>query len=149
MGEKGTFEKWIRKGYRTVIVICAVAVIVAIIALYFGGPVEETEVDATAAKDQGVVEAGIDLQTGFVKDKGMTEVIAHCTSCHSAQLVTQNRMTKEGWLSTIRWMQESQNLWDLGENEEIILDYLAKNYAPENKGRREPLADIEWYALKD
>ena len=78
----------------------------------------------------------------------MPLVITHCTPCHSAELVTQNRMTREGWESTIRWMQETQNLWDLGENEAAILDYLATYYAPEEQGRRPNLEDIEWYELE-
>lgn len=41
MNEKGTFEKWMRKGYRIVIVICAIAVILSILALYFGGPSDD------------------------------------------------------------------------------------------------------------
>ena len=45
-------------------------------------------------------------------------------------------------------MQETQELWDLGNNEAPILDYLAKHYGPENKGRRENLEDIEWYELE-
>ena len=45
-------------------------------------------------------------------------------------------------------MQESQGLWDLGENEPIILDYLAEYYAPEERAsRRQPLGTIEWYEL--
>ena len=148
MDEKGTFEKWIRKSYRAIIVICAMVFIAAIIALYFGGPTEEIELPPIEKRSEGIG-SEVDPQTGFVKDVGMTETIANCTSCHSAELVTQNRMTKEGWLFTIRWMQESQNLWDLGANEKIILDYLAKNYAPKKKGRRAPLSNIEWYALKE
>jgi len=77
----------------------------------------------------------------------MQETINNCTTCHSAELVTQNKMTRDGWLATIRWMQESQNLWDLGQNEDLILDYLAKNYAPEDTGRRRSLGKIEWYEL--
>lgn len=94
------------------------------------------------------VENGIHLRTGFVEGEGLMTVVTHCTACHSAKLVTQNRMTREGWEQTIRWMQKTQNLWDLGENEQIILDYLAAHYAPEKKGRRQNLADIEWYELK-
>lgn len=45
-------------------------------------------------------------------------------------------------------MQQTQGLWDLGEAEPIILDYLAKHYAPEARAsRRQPLTDIEWYSL--
>jgi len=50
----------------------------------------------------------------------------------------------------IRWMQETQGLWQLGKNEPIILDYLAKHYAPEEVVRRPGLdvAAIEWYILE-
>ncbi|WP_417360221.1 monoheme cytochrome C [Galbibacter sp.] len=91
---------------------------------------------------------GVHLETGFIQDVGMTEVINNCTNCHSAKLVTQNRMSREAWQTTIIWMQETQNLWDLGENESVILDYLAKNYAPESKGRRQNLAIEKWYVLQ-
>ena len=94
------------------------------------------------------IENGIHLRTGFVQGEGLMTVVNNCTNCHSAKLVTQNRMTKEGWQATITWMQETQNLWDLGKNEAIIVDYLATYYAPEKKGRRENLDNIEWYELK-
>ena len=93
------------------------------------------------------IENGIHTETGFIYDEGMQTVITSCTSCHSAKLVTQNRATKEGWIGIIRWMQDTQNLWDLGENEAVIVNYLAKNYAPEARGRRHNLQAIEWYDL--
>ena len=105
-------------------------------------PVQET----VEVNDQ--IENGIDPATGFVEDEGMQATIQNCTACHSAKLVTQNRMSREGWKATIKWMQETQNLWDLGTNEELILAYLAKNYAPTEKGRRQNLEDIEWYELE-
>ena len=89
------------------------------------------------------------MQSGLKANDGYLLVQANCTPCHSAKLITQNRATRDGWLSMIRWMQKKQNLWELGENEDKILDYLAANYAPENKGRRENLRDIEWYTLED
>lgn len=85
----------------------------------------------------------------LVNGQGLAVVKTHCTSCHSAKLIVQNRATREGWLNMIRWMQQTQNLWDLGESEEIILNYLSTHYAPEEKGRRENLKDIEWYELKE
>jgi hypothetical protein len=94
------------------------------------------------------IEDGIHLRTGFVDGDGLMLVVNNCTNCHSAKLVTQNRMSKERWLATIRWMQETQNLWDLGENEEAIVNYLAINYAPTKKGRRQSLEDIQWYVLE-
>jgi len=89
----------------------------------------------------------LDGETGFIVDTGWELVKANCTGCHAATLVTQNKATREGWEGMIRWMQRTQKLWDLGENEAAILDYLAKNYAPENKGRRPNLAEVEWYEL--
>ena len=95
------------------------------------------------------IENGVHVRTGFVEGEGLMLVVNNCTNCHSAKLVTQNRMSKERWLATIRWMQETQNLWDLGGNEEPIVNYLATYYAPTEKGRRQNLADIKWYDLKD
>jgi hypothetical protein len=46
-------------------------------------------------------------------------------------------------------MQETQNLWDLGKNQEIIVNYLVKNYPPVAKGRRMALSEIEWYELEN
>jgi len=76
-------------------------------------------------------------------------VVNNCTNCHSAKLVTQNKMSAERWDATIRWMQETQNLWDLGENQKPIVDYLVTNYPPTEKGRRTVLKDIDWYELED
>ena len=92
---------------------------------------------------------GKHVATGLVADEGLNLVIGHCTGCHSAKLVTQNRFNKEGWVRVIRWMQETQNLWDLGESEEAIVNYLSKHYAPEFAGRRRPLNAIEWYELEE
>jgi hypothetical protein len=75
------------------------------------------------------------------------EVVNNCTNCHSAKLITQNRMDREGWATTIKWMQETQNLWELGENEEVIINYLVTNYPTVSKGRRQNLEGIEWYEL--
>jgi len=99
--------------------------------------------------DYDKIENGVHVRTGFVESDGLMLVVNNCTNCHSAKLVTQNRMSKERWLATIRWMQETQNLWDLGANEEAIVNYLTTNYAPTGKGRRQNLSDIEWYELED
>jgi len=97
------------------------------------------------------VENGIHVPTGLVYAEGFDVVRATCTACHSAQLVTQNRASREGWANMIDWMQETQGLWDLGEQEPIILDYLATYYAPEEVGRRANLdvEAIEWYVLEE
>ena len=95
------------------------------------------------------IENGIHLRTGFVEGEGLMTVVNNCTNCHSAKLVTQNRMDADGWRKTIKWMQETQNLWDLGKNEDIIVRYLAMYYAPGKKGRRLNLTNIQWYVLEE
>lgn len=82
----------------------------------------------------------VDPATGLVEGDHWTLVAAHCGSCHSTRLVTQNRGTRETWASLIRWMQDSQGLWQFdAETEERILDYLATHYGPLDSGRRRPL----------
>lgn len=110
----------------------------------------DSSVNASQNTDSGEVIEGKDVATGFVVDEGFEIVKATCTGCHSSAIVLQNRFTREGWKARIVWMQQTQGLWDLGDNESVILDYLAKYHAPEPpKGRRLPLKDIEWYKLTD
>ena len=71
----------------------------------------------------------------LVDDDGVELVRAHCVACHSLQLVTQHRMSHDGWLETIRYMQKNHNLWPLGEHEGPLLDYLSRNYGPQSSAR--------------
>jgi hypothetical protein len=105
---------------------------------------------AEKAADMDRVEDGIHLETGLIAAEGWETVRATCTACHSAKLVTQNKATRDGWKNMIVWMQETQGLWDLGDQENAILDYLAANYAPEESSRRANLdmEAIEWYLLE-
>lgn len=105
--------------------------------------------EAPEAVSDTLIVDGIHVASGLVVDDGFIQVKATCLACHSAKLVTQNRATRDGWKKMIRWMQETQNLWDLGTNEDIILDYLAKHYAPDEAGRRPNLPTPTWYVLED
>lgn len=110
---------------------------------------EEMVVSAPIELDEDRIENGIHVRTGLVDAEGLMTVVNNCTNCHSSKLVTQNRMTAERWNETIKWMQETQNLWDLGRNQEVIVNYLVTNYPPKAKGRRMVLTDIDWYDLED
>ena len=89
-----------------------------------------------------------DETTGLVVSEGLNLVIANCTACHSSKLITQFHTDRQGWLEKIRWMQQKQKLWDLGEAEPKILDYLAKNYPPiEKVNKHANLKHINWYKL--
>ena len=83
---------------------------------------------------------GYDEQTGLIMDTGYQLVKGNCTVCHSAKIITQSRLSRYSWLSSIRWMQETQGLWPLSTNEKPILDYLEKHYGPRENARRANLA---------
>ncbi|NNE27646.1 MAG: hypothetical protein HKN09_12450 [Saprospiraceae bacterium] len=149
--------------YRSIgLLITAVSVILISIIIFFfyiafKDDIEFHEARAAQNKqaivleedDFDKVENGIHVATGLAYDDNFQVVRSACVTCHSAQLIIQNRATKEGWLEIIRWMQATQGLADLGDKEPQILDYLAKHYAPKETGRRPNLdmASIEWYTL--
>ncbi len=85
----------------------------------------------------------IDPDSGLIVDEHWQLVKAHCGACHSPKLVTQNRGSRQNWLEMIRWMQETQGLWQFDAvTETAILDYLEKNYAPAAASRRAPLNSL-------
>lgn len=110
-------------------------------------PSENAVPDGPLPEQKDAIVDGLDLGSGLVAEGDYLLVKATCTACHSGKLVTQNRATREGWEEMIRWMQRTQKLWDLGETEGPILDYLAEHYAPEQSGRRRNLVVEEWYDI--
>lgn len=117
------------------------------VVFYFSLKIDFEKDKITDFVEQPLVENGIDPESGLIIDEHYELVNGTCSACHSINLVTQNSATREGWKELIVWMQKTQKLWDLGENEILILDYLEKNYAPKEQGRRAPLKDIDWYEL--
>ncbi|WP_240543438.1 hypothetical protein [Spirosoma foliorum] len=94
----------------------------------------------------------IDAESGLIDSPSLMMVKAQCTACHSSKLILQHRFTRAGWTERIRWMQKYHKLWDLGESEKIVLDYLEKYYGPSTGDtkaafRRAPLKDVKWYKL--
>jgi hypothetical protein len=103
-------------------------------------PVRATPDKPTVAASAAPANQAIDPVSGLIIDAGWELVRGHCGACHSAKLVTQNRGSREAWESMIRWMQETQGLWQFDpETEAAMLDYLARNYAPAESYRRMPL----------
>ena len=81
--------------------------------------------------------AEIDPVSGLPMNEDWQLVRAHCTGCHSSKLIVQQRGTADRWLRMIRWMQDSQNLWQFdAETERKIVDYLATSFPPVEGGRR-------------
>lgn len=94
----------------------------------------------------------IDSESGLIDSPSLMMIKAQCTACHSSKLILQHRFTRAGWTERIRWMQKYHKLWDLGESEKVVLDYLEKYYGPsaiDSKAafRRAALKEVQWYRL--
>ena len=86
--------------------------------------------------------ADVDIGTGLKIAPGWELVRTHCGAGHSYKLVTAQRADKNGWLNMIRWMQETQNLWQFDiPTEQGILNYLANEYPPRVNRRRAPIPE--------
>ena len=86
-------------------------------------------------------EPELDDNTGLVRAPGWEMAAAHCGGCHSYALVTAQRGDADFWRSTIRWMQKTQNLWQIPEaQEQTLIAYLEANYNETDWGRRPPLS---------
>ena len=109
------------------------------LALALAACTKEAPTEAPASAPEAVIAAvaAIDPATGF-KMTGVWELVrGNCTACHSAKLITQQRGTAKQWLTMIRWMQKTQNLWQFDAGtEERIVSYLAENYPPDAARRR-------------
>lgn len=155
MNQQDKFRKTVKDIHRILMTIFLLIGIVSLLMVYIiidpelsvFNPKELPEYTQVEEVDEDRIEDGIHVRTGLIAADGFMEVVNNCTNCHSAKLVIQNRMNAERWAATIDWMQETQNLWDLGKNEEIIINYLVKNYPPLRIGRRAPLSGVEWYEL--
>lgn len=157
MDKDSTFRSQVQRIYQLLMVLFVLFVLAGGSLIYYVNNPDafnfstssDALVTAPIEEDSDRIENGIHVRTGLVEAEGLMTVVNNCTNCHSAKLVTQNRMNAESWNTTIKWMQETQNLWDLGGNQEIIVNYLVTNYPPKAKGRRMVLSDIDWYELED
>lgn len=157
MNKEQTYRAQILKLYRLLMLFFALFVIAGGGIVYYVYHPEALDFNSKSDSivavpielDEDRIENGIHVRTGLVEADGLMTVVNNCTNCHSSKLVTQNRMNTERWNTTIKWMQETQNLWDLGGNQDIIVNYLVTNYPPIAKGRRMILTNIDWYELED
>ena len=157
MSKEDSFRKQVQSIYQLLMVLFFLFLITGGTLMYYANDpsafdfLSKSNAVATTPVeiDEDRIENGIHVRTGLLEADGLMTVVNNCTNCHSAKLVTQNRMSAERWNSTIKWMQETQNLWDLGKNQEVIVNYLVTNYPVIAKGRRMSLTDIDWYELED
>lgn len=96
----------------------------------------------------------IDPKSGLrIDPEGNWKLIsASCSVCHSERLLTQQQLDRENWSKVIKRMQTQENLWDLGDYESKILDYLTTYYGASSQPktqrvRRAQLKQIEFTPL--
>ena len=154
MKKEDAIKKQLKNLYR-LLYFCIIFLLVYVSIFIYQGIMNpsflntHSPVIATVEENRDSIENGIHLRTGLIDAEGLMVVVNNCTTCHSAKLVTQNRMSAERWNETIVWMQETQNLWELGTNQDVIVNYLVTNYPPPKTGRRMVLQNIDWYELED
>lgn len=83
----------------------------------------------------------INPDNGLIIDENVELIENNCLACHNANLIINMNANREAWLTTIRWMQDSEGLWEIpADDENKILDYLTKHYGEKyNTRRRLPL----------
>lgn len=96
---------------------------------------------AAAGSARAAETPDVDPETGLVIAPGWELVKANCGACHSYRLVTAQRGDAAFWTHTIRWMQDTQNLWQIyPPHEQRLIDYLAGTYNDSDWGRRPQLS---------
>ncbi|WP_142783957.1 monoheme cytochrome C [Changchengzhania lutea] len=157
MSKEEKFRKQIKKVYHLLLLLFSLFLIAGVMLVYYTINPDfftfktktETIVSIPIEGDEDSIENGIHIRTGLIEAEGLMTVVNNCTNCHSSKIILQNRMNTERWNTTIKWMQETQNLWGLGKNQEIIVNYLVTNYPVKDKGRRDNLSNIDWYELEN
>ena len=62
----------------------------------------DLEIVAPGSNDEpSTIVDGIDIESGLIVDDGYVLVKRNCAACHSLELVTQNRATRDGWKDII------------------------------------------------
>jgi hypothetical protein len=110
--------------------------------------IEQMSSDEEWEEDEFEIVNGQEVTTGLLVDKNWTLIKRHCTQCHTTKIITQNRASREGWENMISWMQETQNLWDLGEDHDGVIDYLTRNYGIVKNGIYSELIIEDWYEIE-
>jgi hypothetical protein len=156
MGQESNIDKLFKRAFYLIQIAIVLTMLTGgMLAYYYIDPElsafsEKQEIAVLAvSEDPNKIENGIHVRTGLVEAEGLMTVVNNCTNCHSSKLIIQNRMNAERWNTTITWMQQTQNLWDLGDNQAVIVNYLVANYPPKAVGRRANLSNIDWYELED
>ena len=136
--------------FSAVLIIAVVIILIGTLTPDSGGAFQNFK--WPSSPDQEIPEKELKSSAGaslLAQGAGLEAIERHCLNCHSSRLITQNKMSRQRWADNIKWMQETQGLWDLGSDLPVVLDYLSTYYSPTATGRRANLdvMEIEWYVL--
>ncbi|HLW51843.1 MAG TPA: hypothetical protein VKW06_03280 [Candidatus Angelobacter sp.] len=99
-----------------------VALLVIAASLMFGSNNRQEPATTTAA----------DLPAGPMQEKARTA----CTVCHDAQIITQQRLSKDAWTKEVDKMVRWGTQLDAGDREPLI-EYLSTSFSPEKPPARQ------------
>jgi cytochrome c len=78
-----------------------------------------------------------DHDYGGLPDEARTLLYFACSACHSIHLVKQQGLNRKRWQETLEWMVDEQGMESLPtQDQERILDYLAKHFGEGRKARK-------------
>jgi hypothetical protein len=70
-------------------------------------------------------------------DVGRLEVFAHCSRCHSMQIVNQQGLSRTAWEKLMVWMVDEQGMTAMEDKTEtLVVDYLSIHYSPDAQKER-------------
>ncbi|MEM9846213.1 MAG: aldehyde dehydrogenase [Pseudomonadota bacterium] len=87
--------------------------------------------EITVTDDQGRTEVIYDV--GILHPMpGAQITYDYCSACHSEMIIAQQGQTRDGWDDILVWMVEDMGMNEIvGEDRDLILDYLAEYYNPD------------------
>ena len=99
------------------------------------------EEQAAIARRQAEAAAAIsqrtEEETVLAEGPGRSETFGYCTACHNTGLIRRSAFTRERWDELMDWMTEKHGMTPLeGELRQTIVDYLAAQYGPRQRGPR-------------
>lgn len=102
------------------------------VALAQDADLARRQAEAAAAMAERVEEESV-----LAEGEGRAEVFAYCTACHNTALIRRSAFTRDRWDELMDWMAEKHGMNPIdGEFRDTIVDYLAAQYGPRQRGPR-------------
>lgn len=109
--------------------------------LAFEAQSREAEARAAAARRQADAAQALaqapEEESVLAEGPGRSETFGYCTACHNTALIRRSAFDRDRWDELMDWMTEKHGMNPLeGELRQTIVDYLAAQYGPRQRGPR-------------